>query len=94
MADDLVVGFELCYYQYDEGGGHSRDSDKPTYNVIVRSRDGGLTWELEDTDNYVGDDPGPKPLPVDINFALPDFPMTDAGIGKALMSLEFLSVRN
>jgi len=77
-GDEIVVGFELCYYKYS-GSGHSRDDDRPTYNVIARSTDGGETWVMENPDNYIDDGVEAKRSPGGINFTHPDFAMRVSG---------------
>lgn len=45
---EILVGFELGYYQAKETT-HSYNRDKPKRNVLARSLDGGETWHIEAT---------------------------------------------
>ncbi|MHC4621534.1 MAG: DUF4097 family beta strand repeat-containing protein [Planctomycetota bacterium] len=66
---EILVGF--VYGPYVEIPGHNLGS--PSYTGLGRSLDGGLTWTMEDPDNFVGDGGTPVPSPGGINFAHPDF---------------------
>ncbi|MHC4620104.1 MAG: sialidase family protein [Planctomycetota bacterium] len=66
---EILVGFILA--QYVEKSGHN--TGPPSYTVLGRSLDGGLTWTMEDPPNFVGDGGTPVPSPGGINFAHPDF---------------------
>jgi hypothetical protein len=66
---EILVSFILA--QYVEQPGHN--NGPPSYTVVGRSLDGGLTWTLEDPPNFVGDGGTPVPSPGGINFAHPDF---------------------
>ena len=69
--NEILVGFTLAYYQEKEHH-HSVDESKPSLSVLARSKDGGMTWTIEDPENYVGDGGNPKKLKEQINFAHPD----------------------
>ena len=43
--NEIAVGFKLGYWVDKEG--HDFDEDRPSYDVIARSKDGGDTWKLE-----------------------------------------------
>ncbi|HIJ71213.1 MAG TPA: hypothetical protein HPP87_07600 [Planctomycetes bacterium] len=73
-GDEIVVGFEHCYYRYSKNG-HSRDNDKPQLKYLARSLDGGETWTIEDPDNYVDDDDTVTDCKGDIDFTHPGFAM-------------------
>ena len=68
---EILVGFSCGTYKVKE----SHDIDGPTFNLLARSTDGGMTWKMEDPDNFAGDGLEPKPSPRGINFAHPDFAM-------------------
>jgi hypothetical protein len=70
-GNEILVG--LSYGTYKVKDGH--DIERPQFNVLSRSTDGGRTWKTEDPDNFAGDDVEPKPSPGGINFAHPDFAM-------------------
>jgi hypothetical protein len=76
--DEILVGFTLAYYQEKELH-HSIDEKKPTKSVLARSLDGGITWSIEDPQNYVGDGRQPEALEEKINFSHPDFAMRCGG---------------
>jgi hypothetical protein len=68
-GNEILVGF--VYGPYVEIPGHNLGS--PSYTGLGRSLDGGLTWTMEDPNNFVGDGGIPVPSPGNINFAYPDF---------------------
>jgi hypothetical protein len=80
-GDEILVG--LTYGRYKVKDGHDirykvkdgHDIEKPNFNVLGRSTDGGRTWKMEDPENFSGDDLEAKPSPGGINFAHPDFAM-------------------
>jgi hypothetical protein len=74
-GDEILVGFTHGRYKVKE----SHDIEKPQFNVLGRSKDGGVTWEIEDPENYSGDDVEPEPSPGGINFAHRDFTMRVGG---------------
>jgi hypothetical protein len=67
--NEILVGF--VYGPYVEKSGHNIGS--PERTVLGRSLDGGLTWTMEDPNNFVGDGGTPVPSPGGIDFAHPDF---------------------
>jgi hypothetical protein len=72
-GNEILVGFELGYYQSDSGGGHAFDGSKPFIASLARSLDGGETWTTENPDQYVDDKVAEKPLSEPIRFDHPDF---------------------
>jgi hypothetical protein len=48
-GDEILVGFQLGYYSQDERdkGGHANDKTRPDVHALMRSTDGGVTWQLE-----------------------------------------------
>jgi len=71
-GDEILVGFTLAYYQEKEYH-HSVNETKPSYSVLARSLDGGVTWSLEDPENFVGDGGKSKKLTKPLDFTHPDF---------------------
>jgi hypothetical protein len=47
-GDEVLVGFSAGTYKDLGPGRHAIDRDKPEEHLLARSRDGGLTWEVED----------------------------------------------
>lgn len=45
-GDEILVGFEVGYFQAKEKG-HNIDYSKPAEHVLARSLDGGQTWSIE-----------------------------------------------
>src|SRR5207244_13339713 len=45
-GDEILVGFSRGYYK-DRGRFHHIDHDRPEEFLLARSRDGGLTWVVE-----------------------------------------------
>ncbi len=90
-GDEILVGFTVGIYQ-DRGDRHHIATDQPVSHMQGRSRDGGLTWTLENpnqrhqllpegTSLHGTELPGVplpewKPSPGDIRFTAPDFAMT------------------
>ena len=72
---EILVGFSYGGYKVKK----SHDIEKPQFNVLGRSTDGGLTWKIEDPENFSGDDVEAKPSPGGINFSHPDFAMRVGG---------------
>ncbi len=68
-GDEIAVGFVRGWFKHDPNE-HSRDPDKPAEDVIARSIDGGVTWQIEPV--RFGRD-GIKPSPGGIEFAHPGF---------------------
>jgi len=71
-GNEIVVGFEYCYYRYSKNG-HSRDNDKPQLKYLARSIDGGETWTIRNPDNYVDDGDPVTVCKGDIDFTHSDF---------------------
>src|SRR5262249_48013786 len=46
-GDEILVGFSRGYYK-DRGPYHHIDHDRPEEFLLARSRDGGLTWAVEE----------------------------------------------
>jgi hypothetical protein len=90
-GDEVLVGFSRGYYK-DRGPYHHIDKEKPEEFLLARSRDGGVTWSVEQprpAGALIGSPgmrhgimpPGATPeQPTDlhepIDFAHPDFAMT------------------
>ncbi|MHC4155535.1 MAG: sialidase family protein [Planctomycetota bacterium] len=74
-GDEILVGFTYGGYKVKD----SHDIEKPQFNVLGRSTDGGRTWKIKDPENFSGDDAEAKPSPGGINFAHPDFAMRVGG---------------
>jgi len=45
-GDEILVGFEVGYFQAKERG-HAIDYSRPAEHVLARSLDGGQTWKVE-----------------------------------------------
>jgi hypothetical protein len=87
-GNEIVVGFEAGYFQYNDRR-HSIDWSRPAEHVLARSLDGGETWKIEKPQSLKPPDgakvagvltePGGK-QPVDcpggIDFTNSDFAMT------------------
>lgn len=87
-GDEIVVGFELGYFQVRETG-HAIDYTRPAEHVLARSLDGGETWTLERPEG-LRPPPGervagvptgeagrePMDCPGGIDFTHPDFALT------------------
>jgi hypothetical protein len=87
-GDEIVVGFEVGYFQ-SHAAGHAIDYSKPAEHVLARSLDGGETWKIEHPDGLkpppsvkqAGVPPvegGKEPIacPGGIDFTHPDFMLT------------------
>jgi hypothetical protein len=90
-GDEILVGFSRGYYK-DRGRFHHIDHDRPEEFLLARSRDGGLSWSVEQPrpPGALAGTPGmrhgrmPPDLPPEqpaeldgrINFMHPDFAMT------------------
>ncbi len=83
-SNEIVVGFRLGIYKARKG--HSIDQNKPKSNVLVRSIDGGETWNMEIPDEF-NNEVEPIELLERINFEHPDFAMTVRG-GKFYISYD------
>ena len=46
-GDEILVGFSRGYYK-DRGPFHHIDKEKPEEFLLARSRDGGMTWSVEE----------------------------------------------
>lgn len=54
---------------------------EPHTQRLLRSMDGGLTWQVETPANYAGSGGEPQPLTTALDFSSPDFAMRVAGAG-------------
>lgn len=77
-GNEILVGFSLGSLQVQQES-HSIDREQPERFVLARSLDGGLTWNLEDPEPFIGDPGEPRPSPGGIRFTHPDFALR---IGK------------
>jgi hypothetical protein len=75
QGKEILVGFTHGRYKVKR----SHDIERPQFDVLGRSTDGGRTWKIEDPENFSGDDLEPKPSPGGINFTHPDFAMRVGG---------------
>src|SRR5436309_8956118 len=46
-GDEILVGFSAGYHKDLGPNRHNIDHDKPEEHLLARSRDGGLTWTIE-----------------------------------------------
>ena len=46
--NEIVVGFQSCFFKVIDDGNHAIDKTKPRKNLQGRSLDGGQTWQIED----------------------------------------------
>jgi hypothetical protein len=46
-GDEILVGFSAGYYKDHGPQRHAIDHDRPEEHLLARSRDGGLTWSIE-----------------------------------------------
>jgi hypothetical protein len=90
-GDEILVGFSRGTYK-DMGPYHHIDREKPEEFLLARSRDGGVTWAIEEPQPagaLVGargmrhgtmppgvDSDRPELLPAPIDFSHPDFALT------------------
>ncbi|MCC6265695.1 MAG: exo-alpha-sialidase [Bryobacterales bacterium] len=88
-GNEILVGFELGWFQAKRGDGHAIDWDRPAEHLLARSLDGGETWRVEQNDGLrpppdervagVPVEPGGKPLtdcPGGIDFTSAGFALT------------------
>ena len=91
-GDEILVGFSAGYFKDNGPGRHAIDHDKPEEHLLARSRDGGVTWTIENPAEHGALIPVGKALhgitppglheppwqecPGDINFLDPNFAMT------------------
>lgn len=91
-GNEILVGFGRGYYKDLGPNRHAIDRDKPEEHVLARSRDGGLTWDIEEPAKQGVLLPSTKKMhgifppdlkkrewtdcPGDVNFAHPDFALT------------------
>ncbi len=47
-GDEILVGFSAGYSKDNGPGRHAIDHRRPEEHLLARSRDGGLTWSIED----------------------------------------------
>jgi hypothetical protein len=79
--DEIVVCFTLGYYKKNPTGGHDIDPDRPGTVRQARSKDGGLTWEIE-VPSFLDSEEKEKPvqaLSKPIDFSNPNFAMRLTG---------------
>lgn len=71
-GQEILVGFQLGYYSQDERdkGDHANDKTQPDVHALMRSTDGGLTWQLESPAEFRHTQP--LPVPDDIDLSGPD----------------------
>ncbi len=72
-GDELVVGFEACWYKAATND-HAIDREKPFYHWQARSPDGGKTWAIEDKLPFSDPKTEAKPqaLTEPLDFTAPD----------------------
>ena len=70
--NEILVGFVLGYLKTNSSGGHSIREDMPSSDVLARSLDGGITWEVDTVRRFPG---GNYQNPPGIPFDHPDFAM-------------------
>jgi predicted neuraminidase len=90
-GDEILVGFSAGWYKDLGPDRHAIDREKPEEHLLARSRDGGLTWAIEDPSKKGALIPAGKMLhgvppglkerewrdcPGGIDFTHPDFAMT------------------
>jgi hypothetical protein len=91
-GNEILVGFSAGYHKDNGPARHAIDHDKPEEHLLARSRDGGVSWTIEDPARTgalipVGKalhgvtPPGPRErawgeCPGGINFLHPDFALT------------------
>jgi hypothetical protein len=46
-GDEILVGFSAGYFKDNGPDRHAIDHDKPEEHLLARSRDGGMTWTIE-----------------------------------------------
>lgn len=73
-GDELVVGFQVCWYK-PATNDHAIDRSKPSEHWQARSLDGGRTWSLENRLPFTVEklEPKPAPLAEPLDFTAPDF---------------------
>ena len=47
-GDEILVGFSAGYHKDNGPERHNIDHDRPEEHLLARSKDGGLTWKIED----------------------------------------------
>src|SRR5688500_16031748 len=91
-GDEILVGFSAGYFKDNGPERHAIDHDKPEEHLLARSRDGGVTWTIENPAERGALIPAGKALhgitppglqeppwqdcPGGINFVDPNFAMT------------------
>lgn len=71
-GDEILVRFQIGTYAENLGHGHAIARDKPSRQILARSRDGGETWHPEEIEIHPVE-PGP------IDFTHSDFAMQCSG---------------
>ena len=46
-GNEILVGFSAGYYKDNGPERHAIDHDRPEEHLLARSRDGGMTWTIE-----------------------------------------------
>lgn len=73
-GDEILVGFARGWFQ-EKSDSHSYDRNRPSSLAFARSRDGGLSWALEEpaAPLHLTDGEEPAASPGGIDFTHPDF---------------------
>ena len=73
-GDEIVVGFQACWFKHADKD-HAIDRSKPFEHWQARSRDGGKTWETEKRLPFAEEKAEPKPtqLASPLDFTAPGF---------------------
>lgn len=72
---EIVVGCTLGGFREQQG----HNIQKPYRSVLVRSTDGGNSWQMEDPEDYVGDGRKAVECPGGIDFSCPDIAIRCVG---------------
>src|SRR5690606_11446911 len=88
-GNEILVGFEVGYFERTDSGSHAIDYDRPASHVLARSLDGGQTWTIEHPSGLkppagvaiagVPAEEGGRPVrdcPGGIDFSAPGFVLT------------------
>jgi len=46
-GNELVIGFQTCYFKIIDNQHHAIDKERPRLHPLARSLDGGETWDIE-----------------------------------------------
>ena len=74
---EILVGFTVGAFAEQKG----HNIQIPYRSLLARSLDGGQSWQVEEPDNYVGQEGVIKPLPSPIDFANPNLAIRMVGTG-------------